>query len=49
MQLYLPFDQEPLWNATLVVKGSSDPKGLAPAIRRQVLAIDQYLAARGRQ
>lgn len=43
MQLYLPFDEEPLWNATLVVKGSTDPTGLVPAIRRQVLAIDSDL------
>lgn len=40
-EIYLPYFQSPQRNFFLVVRTSSDPHGLAAAVRREVLALDK--------
>ena len=40
-ELYQPYDQEPFAQMNLVVRGSSDPSMLSPAIRKAVQEIDR--------
>jgi putative ABC transport system permease protein len=42
-EVYLPFQQNPGLNLTLVARTSSDPKAFAGAVRREVSAIDNDL------
>jgi predicted permease len=39
-QIYLPYMQSELWSADIVIRTTSDPLGLAAAVRNQVLAVD---------
>jgi putative ABC transport system permease protein len=41
MQIYLPESQSPTSFMTLVVRTGSDPAGMTPAIRNEILAIDK--------
>lgn len=43
--LYVPCRQWPSRAMTLVVRSAGDPEGLAPAIRREIAALDSRLAA----
>jgi putative ABC transport system permease protein len=42
-EVYLPFQQNPGLNLTLVARTTSDPKGFAGAVRREVSALDKDL------
>jgi putative ABC transport system permease protein len=39
-QIYLPYLQSELWSANIVIRTTSDPLGLAAAVRNQALAVD---------
>jgi putative ABC transport system permease protein len=39
-EMYVPFAQEPYFTTIYVVRSSQDPRGLLPAIRREIQAID---------
>lgn len=41
--MYVPFDQDPLWGANLVVKSTLSVSTVSAAIRRQVQAVDKDL------
>jgi putative ABC transport system permease protein len=43
VELYLPYLQSPVGSFTLVLRSSSDPASLAPALRRAVAAVDPEL------
>ena len=42
-EVYLPFQQNPGLNLTLVARTTADPKGFAGAVRREVSALDKDL------
>jgi len=42
-QIFLPFAQSPSPDITILVRTATDPSGMVPAIRSQVLAIDKEL------
>jgi putative ABC transport system permease protein len=45
MQIYLPFEQYPSSNNTLVIKAAVEPAALLAAVRQEILAVDHEQAA----
>ncbi len=47
--IYRPFEQNYVSSASVVIRASGDPRGLIPAVRREVAALDENLPAQDLQ